>query len=57
MCLVVFAWNIHPEYKLIFASNRDEFYERPTKELGFWEDQPTILAGRDMKARGNLVRC
>ncbi len=51
MCLIVFAKNYHPEYKLIFAANRDEFYERPALPVHFWNDEP-ILAGKDLKAEG-----
>ena len=28
MCLMVFAWRSHPDYPLILAANRDEFYSR-----------------------------
>jgi uncharacterized protein with NRDE domain len=51
MCLIVFANNYHPEYKLIFAANRDEFYERPASPVHFWKDEP-ILAGKDLKEGG-----
>ncbi|MEQ9231971.1 MAG: NRDE family protein, partial [Cyclobacteriaceae bacterium] len=43
MCLIAFAVDAHPKYKLILAANRDEFYERPTKVAGFWPDHPEIL--------------
>jgi uncharacterized protein with NRDE domain len=36
MCLLVFAWNHHPHYRLIFAGNRDEFHERPTAPMRWW---------------------
>jgi uncharacterized protein with NRDE domain len=52
MCLVVFAWKVHPDYRLIVAANRDELHARPTKELQWWPDAPTILAGRDLQAGG-----
>jgi uncharacterized protein with NRDE domain len=26
MCLIIFAYNRHPDYRLILAANRDEFY-------------------------------
>ena len=55
MCLILFAINSHPEYKLVVAANRDEFYERPTKKAGFWEDHPDILAGRDLVANGTWM--
>jgi len=47
MCLIIFAWNSHPDYSLVVAANRDEFYERPTSKLEWWNDAPDILAGRD----------
>ncbi len=52
MCLILLAWNTHPDYSLIFAANRDEFRNRPTASLGFWSDHPHILAGRDLRAGG-----
>lgn len=55
MCLLVFSYRQHPVYDLIFAANRDEFYERPTKEAAFWEEYPKILAGKDMKAGGTWM--
>ena len=55
MCLVVFAWNVHPEYRLILAANRDEFHERPAQEMHWWPDQPDILAGRDLQAGGTWL--
>ena len=55
MCLVVFAHNSHPNYKFIFAANRDEFYDRPTEQADFWEDQPELLAGKDLKADGTWM--
>ena len=55
MCLILFSYNTHPDYKLVFAANRDEFYDRPTKALAFWEDSPNILAGRDLKSCGTWL--
>jgi uncharacterized protein with NRDE domain len=52
MCLVLFSFDLHPEYQYIVAGNRDEFYERPTQPLGFWKDEPLILAGRDLAGGG-----
>lgn len=55
MCLINFSFHQHPLYKLIVVANRDEFYERPTKEAHFWEDEPTILAGRDLQQMGTWL--
>ncbi len=52
MCLILFSYDIHPLYRLIFAANRDEYYNRPTAPLSFWDDAPGILAGRDLKHNG-----
>lgn len=55
MCLMVFAHRVHPRYPFIFASNRDEFYNRPAKEAHFWPDHPGLLAGKDLKAGGTWM--
>lgn len=52
MCLVLLAFKAHPDYPLILATNRDEFYGRPAKTAHFWEDAPHVLAGRDEEAGG-----
>lgn len=54
MCLILFS-NNHPDYKLIIAANRDEFYNRPTKKADFWADQPGMLAGKDVEAGGTWM--
>lgn len=36
-------------YHLIIASNRDEFYFRPTASAKFWEEYPNIVAGMDLE--------
>jgi len=55
MCLILFAWQAHPRYSLVLAANRDEFHSRPTEKAGFWDDQPDILAGRDLQAGGTWL--
>ena len=55
MCLIVLAWRVHPEFALIVAANRDEFHGRPALPAAFWDDEPTILAGRDLEARGTWM--
>jgi len=55
MCLIVFAINHHPDYPLILAANRDEFYARPTVPAAYWPDQPQLLGGRDKQAGGTWM--
>ena len=55
MCLIVFAYNVHPSYPLIIAANRDEFYERPSAPADFWADHSQVLAGRDLKEGGTWL--
>lgn len=55
MCLILFAYKVHPKYKLIVAANRDEFYKRPTAPIHYWEDNPAILAGRDLEKMGTWM--
>lgn len=55
MCLIVFAWKLIPECPLVLAANRDEFFIRPTQPAGWWEDYPSVYAGRDLQAGGSWL--
>ncbi|MEJ2724875.1 MAG: NRDE family protein [Deltaproteobacteria bacterium] len=55
MCLILLAIKMHPEYKMIIAANRDEYYDRASAPAHFWEQAPVLLAGRDMKAGGTWL--
>ncbi|MFH5831777.1 NRDE family protein [Halalkalibaculum sp. DA3122] len=55
MCLIAFSYKQHPQYDLVFIANRDEFYERPTRKARFWDEEPDILAGKDLKAGGTWM--
>ncbi|MRH93171.1 hypothetical protein GFY24_38115 [Nocardia sp. SYP-A9097] len=54
MCLVLLGWRAHPEYRLVVAANRDEFFTRPTESLRWWDEVPGLLAGRDLGAGGPI---
>jgi uncharacterized protein with NRDE domain len=47
MCLILTSWQSHPDYPLVVLANRDEFYDRATDAMHWWDDHPHILAGRD----------
>lgn len=55
MCLIFLSVNNHPDYKLIVAANRDEFYNRKTAAAEYWKDNPEILGGRDLEAGGTWL--
>lgn len=55
MCLILLAIDTHPDYALVLAANRDEFYDRPTAPAAFWDDAPSVLAGRDLRAGGTWL--
>lgn len=55
MCLIAFAWRAHPAYRLLLAANRDEFHARPAAPLDWWQDDPSLLGGRDLRAGGTWL--
>ncbi len=55
MCLILLAIQSHPIYKLILAANRDEYYKRKTQAADWWEEQPYLLAGKDLQAGGTWL--
>lgn len=54
MCLIAFAWNAHPRWRLLLAGNRDESHARPSAALARWDDLP-IVAGRDLEVGGTWL--
>ncbi|NIB42804.1 NRDE family protein [Pseudomaricurvus alkylphenolicus] len=55
MCLILFALHSHPDFPLIVAANRDEFFQRPTDCAQPWGEAGGILAGRDRQAGGTWM--
>ena len=54
MCLIAFAWNAHPRWRLLLAGNRDEFHARASAALARWDDA-SIIGGRDLQAGGTWL--
>ncbi|WP_428423932.1 NRDE family protein [Methylibium sp.] len=58
MCLVALALDQDRRFPLVLASNRDEFFDRPTARLAWWAPEgggPDILGGRDLQAGGTWL--
>lgn len=55
MCLILLANEAHPDYRLVLAANRDEFYARPTAPAARWTDAPDVVAGRDLRDGGTWL--
>jgi uncharacterized protein with NRDE domain len=55
MCLILIAHGAHPDFPLVIAANRDEYYRRPTAQAAFWQDHPHILGGRDLECMGTWL--
>ncbi len=54
MCIIGFRYWPEDPVPLIVAANRDEFYDRPTAPLTWWEGQ-RILAGQDLWSGGTWM--
>jgi uncharacterized protein with NRDE domain len=55
MCVAALAWQAHARWLLVAIGNRDEFHERAAAPLAAWDDDNTILAGRDLKSGGTWL--
>ncbi|MCL2635737.1 MAG: NRDE family protein [Betaproteobacteria bacterium] len=55
MCLIVVGWQAHPDYPLVLAANRDEFYARPAADAEPWPDAPDVFGGIDREAGGTWL--
>jgi len=58
MCLLIIAHRMSPDYPLVLAANRDEFFARPTRQAHEWtreSSDASIIAGRDLQAGGTWL--
>ena len=56
MCLILFAHRMDPDFPLVVAANRDEFFDRPSAAAHFWAGPESFtLAGRDLQAGGSWI--
>ncbi|MDD9934575.1 MAG: NRDE family protein [Myxococcales bacterium] len=55
MCTILYLYRVHPEFPLIVAANRDEYYARPARPPGVLGAAPRVLAGQDLRAGGTWM--
>ena len=55
MCLILVAHRAHPDYPLILAANRDEFFARPTLAAAPWLESNAVVGGRDLEHGGSWL--
>lgn len=55
MCLILLAFQTHPDAAVLLAGNRDEAVARPTAPPAVLQHHPRIEAGRDLEAGGTWM--
>jgi uncharacterized protein with NRDE domain len=55
MCIILWADSLHEEFPFVLIGNRDEYFERETSQAQFWEDNPNLLAGKDLRRGGTWL--
>ncbi len=55
MCTIVAMRNVHREFPLVIAANRDEFYRRPAVAPHTLSESPRIIAGQDRDRGGTWM--
>jgi uncharacterized protein with NRDE domain len=55
VCLILLAVSAHPQYPLIVAANRDEFFARPTAPAAPWPGAEHVIGGRDLEHSGSWL--
>lgn len=55
MCTIIILRHVHPEWPLVLAANRDEFYARPATGPQVLLESPLAVGGRDEERGGTWM--
>ena len=55
MCTLAIYFQTHPEFPVVIAANRDEFYDRPALPPTRLLDEPWAVGGKDLTAGGTWL--
>jgi uncharacterized protein with NRDE domain len=55
MCTILILYQVHPQFPLIIAANRDEYYNRASTTPLVLQDSPRIVGGQDQEKGGTWM--
>jgi uncharacterized protein with NRDE domain len=55
MCTILILRHVHPDYPLVLAANRDEFYGRPATAPQVLLERPRVVGGKDLERSGTWM--
>ena len=55
MCILMVIHRVLPDYPIVVAANRDEYYDRPSQGPSLLGNSPRIWGGRDDRAGGTWM--
>lgn len=55
MCIITIVYKVSPSKPLVIVANRDEFYERPAKPAHYWQENSSVIGGRDLEKMGSWL--
>jgi uncharacterized protein with NRDE domain len=55
MCTIIALFGVRQDFPLVLATNRDEFYQRPSTGPVRLMDSPKVVGGRDLLASGTWM--
>jgi uncharacterized protein with NRDE domain len=55
MCTILILYQKHPQYPLLIAANRDEYYARPATTPLILQQTPKIVGGQDQEKGGTWM--
>ena len=55
MCTIIVLRDVRPDYPLVLATNRDEFFARPTAGPARLLEHPRVVGGLDLQAGGTWM--
>jgi uncharacterized protein with NRDE domain len=55
MCTLAIYYRVFPDYPVVVAANRDEYFDRPAAAPAILSESPRIVGGKDLRAGGTWL--